>query len=81
MTPAQIVGGRLNPDGTLELQEKVQLPPGPVEVTVRAVSLPAPPVEDWWQYLQRARLELESLGHRFRTQEEIAADRTAFRDE
>jgi hypothetical protein len=31
------------------------------------------PQEDWWQYLQRARAELEQLGHHFSTGEQINA--------
>jgi hypothetical protein len=39
MNPAQVVvEGRLRPDGTLELDDKVALPPGPVRVTVELVS-------------------------------------------
>ena len=75
MTPAQVVvQGTLKPDGTLELDEKPNLPAGRVEVIVRAVPPPNPPPEDWWQFLQRARAELEASGHRFRTKEEIDAD-------
>jgi hypothetical protein len=77
MSPSQVViGGILRTDGTLELSGRPDLPAGPVEVTIR--SLPAEAEEfageDPWQYLQRARAELEASGHRFRTQEEIDAD-------
>jgi len=38
--------------------------------------MPVPPSggEDWWQYLQRARAELEGAGHCFRAKDEIDAD-------
>jgi hypothetical protein len=35
--------------------------------------------EDWWQYLQRARAEIEASGAKFRTEEEIEAEREDFR--
>jgi hypothetical protein len=37
---------------------------------------PKPPTdgEDWWDFLQRARKQLEESGHRFRTKEEIDAE-------
>ena len=74
MTPSQIVvQGTLKPDGTLELDEKPDLPAGRIEVILRAVPSASPQAEDWWQVLQRARAELEASGHRFRTKEEIDA--------
>ncbi len=74
MAPSQIVvQGTLKPDGTLELDEKPNLPAGRVEVVLRAVPSAHPPAEDWWQVLQRARAELEASGHRFRSKEEIDA--------
>jgi hypothetical protein len=68
-----VVRGTLKPDGTLELAEAPALPPGPVEVTVRALAVAEPPRENWWEYLQRARAELEAMGHQFSTAEEINA--------
>jgi hypothetical protein len=35
--------------------------------------------EDWWQYLQRARAEIEASGAKFRTAEEIEAEHEDFR--
>jgi len=74
-----VVGGTLKPDGTLELDEKVNLAPGRVLVTVQLVQPPAPRGEDWWTCLQRSRAELEAAGHPFRTQEDIEAERESFR--
>lgn len=79
MPPQQvIIRGTLRKDGTVELAEWPGLPPGPVEVTLRSVPAEQPSAagarEDWWQYLQRARAELESAGHPFRSKEEIDAD-------
>ncbi len=69
-----VVHGRLKPDGTLELDSKPPLPEGPVEIVIRSVPELQPDAENWWEYLQRARSELEAAGHRFRTREEIDAE-------
>ncbi len=69
-----VLHGRLKPDGTLELDAKPPLPEGPVEILIRSVPEPQSSAENWWQYLQRARSELEAGGHRFRTPEEIDAE-------
>ena len=47
-----VIEGTLKPDGTLELDQKPNLPPGRVKVTVQT--------EDWLSYLKRCRAELES---------------------
>lgn len=65
--------GQLLPDGTLDLSAAPPFKSGPVEVTVRPLTKSNEPKEDWWEYLQRARAELEALGHRFSTKEEIDA--------
>ena len=63
MNPAEIVvQGRLNPDGTLELDQKLALPVGPVEVSVRSLVPPEPAME-----AERQRENLERL------KEELAA--------
>src|SRR5262245_52907308 len=66
-----VVQGTLRPDGTLELEKNPSVPAGPVEVTIRSLRV-TPPGEDWWHYLQRARAELEAMGHRFASDAEIA---------
>jgi hypothetical protein len=66
-----VVQGTLKPDGTLELEKTPSVPAGPVEVTIRSLQA-ATPRKDWWQYLQRARAELEAMGHRFANESEIA---------
>ena len=73
--------GTLKSDGTLELSEKLDLPPGPVRVTIEVLSEPATSPGGWFEYLQRARAELEASGATFRNQEEIDADLNAMRDE
>src|SRR4051794_20541396 len=76
------VRGTLKPDGTLELQEALTLPPGPVEVVIRAL-----PTEDesdgkegWLEYLQRAWEEAVARGRRFRSKDAIDADRARERE-
>lgn len=67
------VEGTLKPDGTLELDQKPDLPPGRVTVILRQQTEPAPTQENWWQFLQRARRELEASGAKFMNEEEIKA--------
>jgi hypothetical protein len=74
-----VVQGTVQPDGTLVLDERLQLPTGRVQVTVQPLATSVPGGEDWWQFLQRARAELEKAGQGFRTQEEIEAEREDFR--
>jgi hypothetical protein len=46
-----VVEGLVRPDGSLEVSEKLALPPGPVQVTV--VPLPELPKDDpFWQRMQ-----------------------------
>ncbi len=69
-----VVAGTLKPDGTLELDQKPNLAPGRVTVVLRQESEAAPPPqEDWWQFLQRTRRELEAAGHPFMNEEEVNA--------
>ncbi len=76
-----IVEGTLKPDGSLEVAEKLGLPPGRVRVTVEVLDESASAGEDWFEYLQRVRAEREAAGARFRTREEIDAEIDAMRDE
>jgi hypothetical protein len=67
------IHGMVRPDGSLELTGLPALPAGPVEIVIR--SAPSRPDSvDWWSFLQRARGELESAGHTFRTKEDIDAE-------
>jgi hypothetical protein len=50
-----------------------------VEVTIRPV-VAEKPRENWFEYLQSTRAELEASGHRFRAKEEIDADIEEMRD-
>jgi hypothetical protein len=42
-----------------------------VTVVLRQESESAPPREDWWQFMQRTRRELEAAGHRFMNEQEV----------
>jgi hypothetical protein len=69
-----VVEGILKPDGTLELDQKPNLPPGRVTVVLRQEpQAPAPPKEDWWEYLQRIRAEREAAGYPFMNEAEMNA--------
>ncbi len=69
-----VVRGTLKPDGSLELMERPSLPAGPVEVIIRLLPTAEKVDEDFLQYLQRARTELEAAGSVFRTRAAIDAD-------
>lgn len=74
MTPQEMVlEGTLKPDGTLELEGKLSLPPGRVVVTVRAAAPVSASDEGWWPSLQRARAALEAAGYPFMNEQEMQA--------
>ena len=68
---ATMIRGTLNPDGTLELEARPDLPAGPVEVIIRAVRQPSLSTESWWEFLQRSRAELQAAGSPFMTEQEV----------
>jgi hypothetical protein len=76
-----VAEGTLRPDGSLEVSEKFDLPPGRVRVTIEVLDAPASSGEDWFEYLQKARAGQESSGARFRTRDAIDAEINAMRDE
>jgi hypothetical protein len=73
MNPTQVIlEGMLQPDGTLVLDRKPELPPGRVQVTLQV--LPASRRhEPLWQVAQSIREELKASGHVPRSKEEIDA--------
>jgi hypothetical protein len=82
MTTSPIVlHGTVTPDGNLALDQKVPMPAGPVQVTIEPVTESKSAQKDWWQKLQEARAVLDARGTGFRSQEEIEAEREAFRAE
>jgi hypothetical protein len=74
-----VIQGIVKAGGMLELASPVTLPPGPVEVTVRAVAPTRG--EDLLTLLARIRTEQEGSGYIPRTREEIDADMRNMRDE
>ncbi len=68
-----VVQGTLNPDGTLQLHEKPNLPPGIVTVILRQASAPTAAQEGWWPYMQRIRAEREAAGYPFMNEPEMEA--------
>lgn len=80
-TTQVVVEGTLKPDGSLEVAEKLGLPPGRVRVTIEVLGESDSPEEDWFEYLKRARAERESTVAGFRAGEAIDAEINAMRDE
>ncbi len=74
------IEGTLQPDGTLSLHEKPNLPPGPVRVRVQPLSEPTP-ADRFWIGLRAIWASQEARGHVPRDKAEIAAEIKAFRDE
>ena len=79
-TTAVVVEGRVQPDGRLEVSQKVKLPPGPVQVTVRPVAEPVQP-DRFWKMMESIWADLRTSGRPPRTQEEIDAEIDALRSE
>jgi hypothetical protein len=73
------IQGTLREDGTLLLDEKLNLPPGRVKVTVEPVSELAQ--TDVWQVLERIWAGQRSRGHVPRSHEEIDAELEASRQD
>ena len=78
-TSAIEIQGTLQEDGTLLLDQRLDLPPGRVKVTVE-------PVPDYtrteiWQFFERMKAEREALGIAPRSQEEIDAYLATMRDD
>lgn len=79
--PAVVVHGILKPDGTLELQQPVNLPPGHVQVTVQKLPIAATSPEDVWAALDRIWAAQEVRGDVPRTGDEIDAEVRSVRDQ
>jgi len=74
-----ILHGQIRPDGTLQIEEKVNLPPGPVNVTVEAA--PVAPRKRTLQVLEEIWAEREARGMVGRSKWEIDAEIDSMRDE
>ena len=76
-----VTHGVIKPDGTLELEEKLNLPPGRVRVTLTVTPLAPEAKESVWAVLERIWAERQARGMPVRTREEIDAEINALRDE
>jgi hypothetical protein len=75
-----IVQGTVKPDGTLELDERVNLAPGRVQVTM--VPVPELPKDDpFWQRMEAIWADQKRRGHVARSVQEVEAERQAVREE
>jgi hypothetical protein len=73
------VQGTLREDGTLVLDDKPNLPPGRVKVTVEPV--PDYKQTEIWQFFERIWAEQQARGHVPRTREQIDAELKGARQE
>jgi hypothetical protein len=75
-----VVEGTLKPDGTLELDQKPNLAPGRVQVTM--VPLTELPKDDpFWQRMQALWSGQRGRGHVARSVQEVEVERQAVREE
>jgi len=75
-----VVEGRVQPDETLEVTQKVNLPAGPVHVTVQPVAEPVQ-AERFWKMMESIWAGQLASGRTPRTREEIDAEIEALRNE
>jgi hypothetical protein len=70
----------VRPDGTLDLGERIALPPGRVQVTI--VPLPdLPPNDPFWQRMQALWAAQRGRGHVPRSEQEVEEERQTVRAE
>ena len=72
--------GIVKPDGTLELDGKVPLPVGRVQVTVQAVA-ELPEGDPFFDLLKGIWADQQARGHVPRSVEEVEAERRQFRED
>ena len=81
MTNAVEIQGTLQADGTLVLDQRPDLPPGRVRVTVQSADSPEGAANDAVTVLQRIHAAQARRGHVPRSVEEIDADLADLRDD
>lgn len=74
-----VVTGTLKPDGTLELDQKPELPAGRVTVVLRQEAPAAK--EGWWPFMQAVRKRMEEVGCGFLDEKEMQAHIDWLREE
>lgn len=75
-----VLQGVVQADGSLQLEGKVPLPAGRVQVTVAAVPT-SPTDHPFWQMMQAIWSARQKAGLQPRSVEEVEAERRRFRDE
>jgi hypothetical protein len=75
-----IVEGIVKPDGTLEVPQKLDLPPGRVQVAVQPLTDPTRP-DRFWRMMESLWADLGTGGRTPRTREQIDAEIDALRNE
>lgn len=75
-----VIEGIVKPDGTLELQKKVPLKAGRVQVTITPIpDLPAD--DEFWQMMHNIWQNQKARGHIPRSAEQVEAERSLLREE
>ena len=70
----------VKPDGTLELAEKLSLPPGRVQITI--VPMPELPADDpFWQRMQALWAGQRARAHQPRSAQDVEEERQTIREE
>jgi hypothetical protein len=78
--PAETLEAVVKPDGTLELGEKLSLPPGRVQITI--MPIPELPSDDpFWQRMQALWAGQRARGHVPRSAHDVEGERRAMREE
>lgn len=75
-----IVEGTIRSDGSLEVQDKVNLPPGKVQVTLTPLT-ELPNDDPFWQRMEAIWAGQRARGFVPRSVEDVEAERKAMRDE
>jgi hypothetical protein len=75
-----VVEGQVQPDGTLEVIQKVDLPAGPVLVTVQPIIEPVQP-DRFWKMMESIWADRRASSRAPRTREEIDAEIEELRNE
>jgi hypothetical protein len=75
-----VVQGLVRPDGTLELEDKLTLSPGPVQVTIVPFQ-ELPPDDPFWQMMQSIWADQKAREHVPRSAAEVEGERKKLRAE
>jgi hypothetical protein len=65
--------GTVRPDGTLELDKRLNVSPGRVKVRVESIEQPTEPSESLVEFVHRLRQEMEAAGSHFMNDDEVTA--------